>query len=77
MIPEIFGPLLARFLVGIKLQVQQDVLLAAAADDVNVFGKVLIMRHQHGWFPQNIGPQPTIQIAIAEMVGAVQVSSQQ
>ena len=73
---KFFGPVEPVFFVRVIFQAELKVFLAAAAQQIDVTGQIRIIGADGCGYPQNIGPQPFVELPIAEMVGAGQVVAQ-
>jgi hypothetical protein len=68
LVREVLEPTAPALLTGIVLKVQLMILLAAAADQIQVVGIARIVRKENGGLTQEVIPQVRVEFPIAEMV---------
>src|SRR5262249_38096478 len=61
-------PMPARSVISVILEVETVILLAAAAEDLDMPRRICGLRQRLGFLPQGIGPEMTIELAVAEMI---------
>ena len=62
-------PAMPSLVVSVVLQVEYDVLLTAAADEIDVVREVWIIRHDNRWLPKRLPPEVCVEFPITEVVG--------
>src|SRR5579864_7261609 len=65
---KVLLPLPAKVIVRVILEVEQVIFLAAAAEYLDVACRIRSQRQGLSFFPQGIGPEMDIELAVAEMI---------
>src|SRR5262249_6000433 len=65
---EVLVPMLPEDVVRVKLEIEQIIFLAAAAEHLDVVRRIRSQRQSLCFFPQRTGPEMGIELAVAEMI---------